>query len=112
MSNGYVTFKHHKTTGNETVLRGIEATKRLSEASGAEYAWTVRFAQGSGAPPDPNSEVFFKVRSRYSGTNIIELDLISERDFDRSKASQKVARFTHRKIFSGPLRKRGGSLDC
>lgn len=68
MNNGYVTFKRDKETGNETVLRAIEATKRLSEASGAEFAWTVQFSRGSGTRPGPFSEVFFKVKHFYTGT--------------------------------------------
>ena len=93
MNNGYVTFKRDKETGNETVLRAIEATKRLSEASGAEFAWTVQFSRGSGKPPDPIGEVFFKVKRPYTGTNIRQLETISEDEFQRSEASQKVARF-------------------
>ena len=97
MSNGFVTFKERKTSGNETVLRGIEATKHLAAAAGAEFAWPVVFSGGT--PPNPNSEVFFRVHPPYDETNIRRLETISEQDFEQSKASKKVARFYPQKDF-------------
>ena len=99
MNDGYVTFKREKETGNESVLRSIEATKYLDKASGADFAWPVEFRYGRSTPPDPFSEVFFRVLRPFPNTNIRELETISEHDFERSKASQKVARFTPLKDF-------------
>ena len=98
MSNGYVTFKKDKSQGNETELRGIEATKTLDTAAGAEFAWEVRRGDGSGTPPAPNSEVFFKVHQPFANTNIRKLTTTTEADFHRSKM-QKVARFKPYKEF-------------
>lgn len=97
--SGYVTFKLDRGKGNEYALRAAEATSNLQAAGDVFAAWPVSFGPGGGQPPAPSAEVYFRIGTRYPGTNIWQLNPISSDEYDRLRATKPVARFSPYKDF-------------
>lgn len=98
--SGFVTFKLDRERGNEITLRAPAPAETLPPDNAADYAWAVQMGGRSGSPPSPESTVFFSVGGRYPGSSILALSGIGEAEYERIKASSKVARFLPYRTFS------------
>ena len=105
--SGFVTFKADQDD-REARLRAPEPVQNLHSARDVFAAWPVQLG-GSGQPPGDLSELFFRQGRKFPGTNIVQLELISEPEYDRIRSSGYVARFSPYKEFIWAARKAANS---
>lgn len=106
--SGYVTFKFDKVGGREAILRSPDAARELPPSNAADAAWQVQIRPKSGHSPSPHSDVYFSRAGKFSGSNIEQLSLISESEYEQAKRNSNVARFAPHKAFEDAAKEASG----